>query len=169
RGSPSVDMTAGGLSFVARDIPPMGYRTYVTAEAPTAPLSTRNTQHATRTAMQSPFFSAKLDPSRGVVLSLVDKHSGRELAGNTDGLGLGQYLYERFDKDRVRHWCNDYVRPPRLWADFFKPGQPPSDQCPYAAMSPKDFKLRFEEGPASVAAVMEATAATNLPAVTTRL
>jgi hypothetical protein len=162
-------MTAGGLSFVARDIPAMGYRTYVAAEAPTSPLSTRNTQHATRTAMQSPFFSAKLDPSRGVVLSLMDKHSGRELAGNTDGLGLGQYLYERFDKDRVTQWCNDYVRPPRLWADFFKPGQPPSDQYPYQAVSPKDFKLRFEETAVSVDAIMEAAATTNLPAVTTRL
>ena len=65
--------------------------------------------------MDSPFFKAKLDPSRGIVLSLVDKRSGRELAGNTDGLGLGQYLYERFDKDRVMQWCTNYVRPPRLY------------------------------------------------------
>ena len=36
-------------------------------------------------------------------------------------------------------------------------------------MSPKDFKLRFEETAASVDAVMEAAATTNLPAVTTRL
>ena len=119
--------------------------------------------------MESPFFAAKLDPTRGVVLSLVDKRSGRELAGNTDGLGLGQYLYERFDKDRVMQWCNAYVRPPRLWADFYKPGQAPSDQCPYQALSPKDFKLRFEETAVSEDAVMEAAATTNLPAITTRL
>jgi hypothetical protein len=36
-------------------------------------------------------------------------------------------------------------------------------------MSPKDFKLRFEEAAASVTAIMEAAATTNLPAVTTRL
>ena len=112
---------------------------------------------------------AKLDPSRGVVLSLVDKRSGRELAGNTDGLGLGQYLYERFDKDRTMQWCKDYVRAGQLWADFYKPGQPPSDQVPYQAASPKDFKLRFEETATSVNAIMEAAATTNLPAVTTRL
>ena len=119
--------------------------------------------------MESPFFTAKLDPSRGVVLSLVDKRSGRELAGNTDGLGLGQYLYERFDKDRVMQWCTNYVRAGQLWADFYKPGQPPSDQFPYQAASPKDFKLRFEETATSVNAIMEAAATTNLPAVTTRL
>jgi hypothetical protein len=104
-----------------------------------------------------------------VVLSLVDKRSGRELAGHTDGLGLGQYLYERFDKDTVMLWCTNYVRPPRFWADFYKPGQPPSDQYPYQALSPKDFTLRFEENAASVDAIMDAAATTNLPAVTTRL
>ena len=162
-----VDMVAGRLSFVARDIPPMGYRTYTVAKAPTTHHAPRNTTSAT--TMESPFFSAKLDSSRGIVLSLVDKQSGRELAGNTDGLGLGQYLYERFDKDRVMQWCKDYVRPGITWPDFYKPGQPSSDQYPYQAASPKDFKLRFEETTASVAAVMEAAATTNLPAVTTRL
>jgi hypothetical protein len=119
--------------------------------------------------MESPFFSAKLDPSRGIVLSLVDKHSGRELAGHTDGLGLGQYLYERFDKDTVMRWCSNYTRGNHLYADFYKPGQPPSDQYPYQALSPKDFKLRFEDTAASIEAIMEASATTNLPAVTTRL
>ncbi len=163
----AVDTSAGGLSFFARDIPPMGYRTYTAAKAPITHHATRNTSPAA--TMESPFFSAELDPSRGVILSLVDKRSGRELAGNTDGLGLGQYLYERFDKDRVMQWCKDYVRPGQLWPDFYKPGQPPSDQCPYTAVSPKDFKLRFEETAAAVSAVMEASATTNLPAVTTRL
>ncbi len=147
----------------------MGYRTYVAADASALePVRSRDEDLRAAT-FQSPFFSAKLDPARGVILSLVDKRSGRELAGNTDGLGLGQYLYERFDKDRVMLWCTNYVRPPRLWADFYKPEQPSSDQCPYRAASPKEFKLRFEETAASVDGIMEAAATTNLPAVTTRL
>ena len=179
-----VDVEPGALTFLARDIPPMGYRTYVAAAAHAlkgaTSLGTGRMRRLTSAAtalhsdpasatMQSPFFSAKLDPSRGIVLSLVDKRSGRELAGNTDGLGLGQYLYERFDKDRTMQWCKDYVRAGQLWADFYKPGQPPSDQFPYQAASPKDFKLRFEETATSVNAIMEAAATGNLPAVTTRL
>lgn len=164
-----VDVMSGHLSFFARDIPPMGYRTYVAADASALePVRSRDEDLRAAT-FQSPFFSAKLDPARGVILSLVDKRSGRELAGNTDGLGLGQYLYERFDKDRVLLWCTNYVRPPRLWADFYKPGQPPSDEYPYQALSPKNFSLRFEGTAASVDAIMEAAATTNLPAVTTRL
>jgi hypothetical protein len=97
------------------------------------------------------------------------KRSARELGGNTDGLGLGQYLYERFDKDRVMQWCTNYVRGGYMYPDFYKPGQPPSDQYPYQAASPKNFKLRFEETTTSVNAIMEAAVTTNLPAVTTRL
>ena len=163
------DVTGGSLSFLARDIPPMGYRTYVFAPWSELALTPPPRLYENTTTIESPFFSAKLDPSRGIVRSLVDKHSGRELAGNTDGHGLGQYLYERFDKDRVWQWCNDYVRPGMIYADFFKPGQPPSDQYPYQAASPKDFTLWFEGTSVAISAVMEAAATTNLPAVTTRL
>jgi len=171
-----VDVAGGALTFQARDIPAMGYRTYVAADVSrrkprsgeSAPTDVGGYGLHSAT-MESPFFKAKLDTSRGVVVSLVDKRSGRELAGNTDGLGLGQYLYERFDKDRTMQWCKDYVRAGQLWADFYKPGQPPSDQFPYQAVSPKNFKLRFEETATSVNAIMEAAASGNLPAVTTRL
>jgi alpha-mannosidase len=186
-----VEVAGGRLSFLARDIPPMGYRTYVAdsivgkrstasrlykkngdavERVPTKLRSARDSHWDPASAtMESPFFKAKLDPARGTISSLVDKRSGRELAGNTDGLGLGQYLYERFDKDRVMGWCSNYVRGGKLWADFYKPGQPSSDQCPYQAASPTDFKLRFEETATAVTAVMDAAASTELPAVTTRL
>ncbi len=157
------------LAFLARDIPPMGYRTYVATEAPATHHAPRTTHPAASATIESPFLAAKLDPSRGTILSLLDKRSGRELAGQTDGLGLGQYLYERFDKDRVMGWCTNYCKPGWIYHDFFKPNQPPSDQYPYQAASPKNFKLRFEETAISVDAIMEAAATTNLPAVTTRL
>ena len=66
-------------------------------------------------------------------------------------------------------WCKDYVRGDHLYPDFYKPGLPPSTEQPYQALSPKDFKLRFEEDTTAITAVMEAAATTNLPAVTTRL
>jgi alpha-mannosidase len=166
REASPVEATTGRLSFFARDIPPMGYRTFVAAETPPTPPVPRPASPAT---IESPFFSAKLDVSRGIIVSLVDKDSGRELAGNTDGLGLGQYLYERFDQDRVMQWCSNYVRGGYLHPDFYKPEQPPSAQCPYRAASPTNFKLRFEETATSINAIMEAAATAHLPAVTTRL
>jgi Glycosyl hydrolases family 38 N-terminal domain len=165
-----VDTMSNPLSFLARDVPPMGYRTYIpVAVEGRKKASIHDAGHDSSAGIESPFFSAKLDPARGVIASLVDKRSGRELAGSADGVGLGQYLYERFDKDRVMGWCSNYVRGPKLWADFYKPGQPPSDQYPYLAASPTNFKLHFEETPTSVDAIMEAAANAKLPAVTTRL
>jgi hypothetical protein len=164
-----VDVAAGHLSFVAQDLPAMGYRTYVAAAWPAVEPAASGHFDLHSASVESPFFKAKVDPSRGIVLSLVDKRSGRELAGYTDGLGLGQYLYERFDKDRTMQWCSNYVRPGQLWPDFYKPGQAPSDQSPYQAASPKSFKLRFEETATSVNAIMDAAATADLPAVTTRL
>ena len=164
-----VDLSPGHVSFVAHDIPPMGYRTFVSALWPAVEPAASGHFDLRSGTMESPFFAARLDPSRGTVRSLVDKRSGRELVGNTGGLGLGQYLYERFDKDRTMEWCTNYVRTGNLWADFYKPGQSSSDQVPYQAASPKDFRLRFEENATSFTAVMDAVATASLPAVTTRL
>ncbi len=164
-----VAATNGRLTFFARDIPPMGYRTYQVAAPQTEPSYEWFIVDPTVAAMHSPFFSARLNPARGIVVSLLDRESKRELAGNTDGLGLGQYLYERFDKDRISQWCSNYVRGGYLHPDFYKPNQPPSSEYPYQAASPTNFSLRFEFNDATVEAVMEAPATTNLPAVTTRL
>ena len=169
----AVDAAAGALSF-RRPRHPADGLPHLCSRCPGQPAEARMHPRATldlhSATLESPFFKAKLDPSRGIVLSLVDKRSGRELAGNTDGLGLGQYLYERFDKDRVMQWCSNYVRGP---ASFGLTSTSPASRLPtsvpYQAASPKDFKLRFEETAASVNAIMEAAATTNLPAVTTRL
>jgi len=175
-----VESTTGRLSFFARDIPPLGYRTYAAGvpsmQRRAGVLACPPAAHAASGAggdacptIESPFFSAKLDPARGIIASLVDRRSGRELAGSADGLGLGQYLYERFDNDRVMGWCSKYVRGGHLYADFYKPELPSSTQQPYCSASPKDFKVRFEETVTSVDAVMECAATTGLPAVTLRL
>lgn len=145
-----VDTTGGEVRFVARDLPPMGYRTYVQE-------SKIERQKPARDRLETPFFKAKLDLARGVVCSLVDKRSGRELVDGSASVGLGQYLYERFDSNQVRLYCRTYTRGAD-WtaADFGKPGLPTAEQCPYQAVSPENFKLRLEQTPVSVTAVMEA-------------
>ena len=45
--------------------------------------------------MENDVFTAVLDPQRGVIRSLIDKRSGRELVDTNSDFGLGQYLYER--------------------------------------------------------------------------
>ncbi|MBI4325176.1 MAG: family 20 glycosylhydrolase, partial [Chloroflexi bacterium] len=120
-----VDVSGQRLSFTARNIPPLGYRTFIPVTAkgvsdgssadfqpavsrfanpPAAATSERAsrleigdtadkmsalqrqshtspplTADATAATLESPFFKAALEPGRGVIRSLIDKRSGREL------------------------------------------------------------------------------------------
>jgi hypothetical protein len=170
RGVVPVDARRGRLHFVARDIPPMGYRTYVPIPSAPAAACLRADQQAA--ALESPAFRAVVDPARGVVRSLVDKRSGRELLDATSPYGFGQYLYERFDANQTEAWARAYVTTytEHFLGQMSKSNMPPAAQVPYRAISPARWSLRWEETPVSVAAVMHAPAAGPLQhAVTTRL
>jgi hypothetical protein len=184
-GTLAVEKVDGRLRFLARDVPPMGYRTYVPAKAtrvePDAqrpfgpgPPSNRG-QDARDTAegntIETAQFRVALDPARGIVRSLVEKASGRELVDDTEAVGLGQYLYERFDVKQMNEYCDVYLRRPEYVKSpvFNKIGHPPAEEFPSCAASPTDFRLRFERSAVSLAAVMESRAQDNLPAVTTRV
>ena len=154
---------AGQAPFVARDVPAMGYRTYTPADLAAG---SKSAVSVTATGMENNWLKATVDPARGVVTSLVDKRSGRELVGD----GFGAYLYERFDSDQIKRYIKDYLKNPHWTIDFEKPGLPQADQAPYRSVHAKDFTLRFERTAVSAEAVMEAPAGNGVPhAVTTRL
>jgi len=158
------------LCFVARGLPPSGYRTYQFVTAPARPSAVRADEAAR--ALESPSFKAVLDPARGAIVSLVDKRSGRELVDSTAAHGFGQLLYERFDADTVAAYVKGYVKIDAVWArtELGKPSLPPSSEVPYRAVSPTQGALSFEQSPGAVAAVMRFPPNSVLPfAVTTRL
>jgi len=158
------------LRFVARDLPPMGYRTYVPAPQAARPTELKADQHAN--LLESPFFKAVVDPASGSVRSLVDKRSGRELVDDSAPQKFGQYLYERFDADQVAEYVKAYVKISADWAvnEIGKPALPPASEAPYRAAMPKACRLRVEQSSLSVAAVMDCGAGNGLPhAVTTRV
>ncbi len=161
-----VETVDGQLRFIARDVPPMGYRTYV-------PVETHNfaSLPADGDTIDSAQFRVTFDPARGVVRSLVEKASGRELIDNTGAVGFGQYLYERFDMNQMNEYCRAYLRRPEYVESpvFNKIGHPPAGKFPYHASSPGGFRLRFERSALSVAGVMESLAQGGMPAVTTRV
>lgn len=163
--------TSGGtMRFVARDVSAMGYRSYVPVKAEIAPaVLSADAQAAT---IENLFLKATLDPARGTIRSLVDKRTGRELVAGDTANGLGQYLYERFSANETMRFVNAYGKKKTDWfiAEFGKPNLPPASEAPYRAVSPRNFKLRVEQSPMAVTAVMEAAASAELPhAVTTRV
>ena len=79
----------GRLAFVARDVPAGRHRTYrATVRAGDDP-----GRAAVGTFLENDRFRVSLDPDRGVVTSLIDKHAGRELAQQGADGGLAQYVY----------------------------------------------------------------------------
>ncbi|HUT93581.1 MAG TPA: glycoside hydrolase family 38 C-terminal domain-containing protein [Thermoguttaceae bacterium] len=126
------------LVFVARNVPPLGYRTYVpTGSSP----RTLEGVNADRDTIENKYFRVRVDPQRGVVTSLVDKQSGRELVDASSRYGLGQYLYERFDADNIKSYFDTYLKYIPGWSPHFARGNlPPADKAPYSSASPKSFQ-----------------------------
>jgi hypothetical protein len=169
-GAPVPVLASGSnITFLATDVPPMGYRTFLPTQQASTPVPELRADY-TRSSLESPAFKAVLDFSRGVIRSLTDKRTGRELVDSSAPHGFGQYLYERFDSNQVHQYMVAYLKH-RAWSvDFDKPGLPPADKFPYQAASPANFKLRFEQTPLTISAVMEAPAGAGVPnPVTTRL
>ncbi len=165
-----VESRGGELRFVARDVPAMGYRTYVSVKAELPP--SRLAGDAKSATIESPFFKAVLDPAHGAIRSLTDKRTGRELVDANAPHGFGQYLYERFDANNTADFVNSYLKIKATWAasELGKPNLPPATEAPYRAASPANCTLSVESTPVSITATMRAAAGPNLPhAVTTRL
>ena len=93
----------GRLRFVAKDLPPLGYRTFVPGEQPVQSRVKADTQTQ---CIENEFLCVVLDPGRCGVRSIVDKKTGRELVNPQSPYALGQYLYERFDTDRVAEFTS---------------------------------------------------------------
>lgn len=149
----------GRQSFVARDVPPTGYQTYVLTE-PTRSRLTEPTLRADPTTgtIETPFFRAVLDRDRFILRSLVDKGSGRELVNPGAAQGFGQLLYERFSSNNVAAFVQAYVKISVDWAtnELGKPMLPPADQAPYQQASPTRFWVTIRQNAGGIEATGEA-------------
>ncbi len=139
-------------SFVAKDLPPMGYRTYVVGDDKTEPDGLAVDEAAG--SIESAYFKATFDPARGRIASLIDKRSGRELVDPAAPHGFGQYLYERFGYAEVVNWLakslyGQYVAHKFLFAAF----DMPRDSA-YAAAASEPMTLTLAKTPIEATAVM---------------
>ena len=168
-GASVVERHGADGAFVARDIPSLGYRTFIPVK------SEHSISHpesdARSTSFESPFFKATLDVSRGGIRSLIAKSSGRELVDAAASEAMGQYLYERFASNQVQAFVKAYVKISADWAtnELGKPNLPPSSDVPYQALSPTNFQVLIRETPIGMTAEMHAAAQGSLPAVTTQV
>jgi len=151
------------VRFQAVELPPLGCRAYSLARtpAPRVPGSNEVKADTASGILENRFLRVKLDASRGVITSIIDKSSGRELVGTHAKYGFGQYLYERFSDDNIKSYLAKYgtLDP---WV-ICKSHLPPASQVPYAAASPNGFALTAKTDAFSATIVMRAAAGAGTP------
>lgn len=82
------------ISFWAKDVPAVGYKTYLLHPEPK--LQSAATSGSGR-VMENQFYRVELDPSSGAVRSIFDKQLGREIVDEKSPYRLGEYLYVTTD------------------------------------------------------------------------
>ena len=145
----------GRLQFVAKDLPPLGYKTFVASPRPARAeiaASTKTNQ------LENEFLRVTLDPARCGVASVVDKKTGRELVNRQSPYALGQYLYERLDADQVARFTHDYVLSPRSgeMISHGKPRLPSAKEQPYRAATAADATVEIHSDAVSATATLKA-------------
>ncbi len=77
--------------FIARDVPGIGYRTYILRRRAERPAERRPS--SADWSIDSRYYHVELDPASGALRSLRDKQLGRELADGHAPYGINQLLY----------------------------------------------------------------------------
>ena len=153
------------IRFVAKDLPPLGYRTFVPGDRPA---QGQITVDARTHCIENELFRVTLDPTRCGVRSIVDKRTGRELVDPQSPYALGQYLYERFDTDRVAEFTSAYVKSPTSgeMISHGKPNLPPAKDFPYCAATAAEATLDLRSDAVSATAVLRAAPRGTIPDAT---
>ena len=162
----AVESESGAIRFVARNVPPLGYRTYVFSDKSAPPASGIAASERNLT-IENEFLRIKVDPAAGSIASVVDKRSGRELVDRGAGAGFAQYLHEQFSANEMNAYVKAYGKPerPGLLGAFGKPGMPGPEELPYRMVAASGYRARFAHTPVSASVVMEGAGGAGLTLV----
>jgi hypothetical protein len=130
-----VDMPEGRTSFLAKGLPPGGYKTF-SAVAGRSPCHV-DAGGPPPAVLKTRHFTVRFDFVKGGIASLVENATGRELV-KQGGRALGQFLHERFSENDVNRFADAYNTRARN-DGFYKKGMPEPGKSPYAALTPKDW------------------------------
>ncbi len=152
---PAIEDPYRVIRFTARDIPPLGYRTYVVSNDKPEPDGLSVDEGAG--VIESPFFKATIDPRRGRISSLIDKRTGRELVDSDAPQGFGQYFYERFARSNLVAWTEESLYP-QYGAHklIFSAYDMPEDSI-YGSALPENMTLSLRKTSVDVSAVLTGT------------
>jgi alpha-mannosidase len=159
-----VEADGGTLRFIAQNVPPLGYRTYMFVDRAGSAKSGLAADEEART-IENQFFRITFDPVAGRIVSVLDKSSGRELVDARADFGFAQYVHEQFSAADMERFVKTYTKGtgPSNWGDFGKPNMPPVAERPHRTASPRNLTLRITRGAISASAVMDAEKSDTVP------
>ncbi len=155
REYPSIEDKAPMSRFIAKDIPALGYRTYIASKEFVEVHGMIADSNAG--VIESSFFKATIDAKRGRIASLIDKRSGREMVDENAPQGFGQYFYERFGYKDIFDWIGKSLYP-QYGAHklIFSAYDMPKDGI-YSSALPENMNLTLEKSAIDVKAIMTGT------------
>ncbi len=152
---PAIEDRAPMSRFVVKDIPAMGYRTFVASndkvESPELKADVNSG------VIESPFFKATLDAKHGRIVSLIDKRTGKELVDANAPQGFGQYFYERFGYKQLSDWIDKSLYPQYKAHRFAFVAYDMPQDVPYSSALPENMTLNVEKTAIDVKATMTGT------------
>lgn len=154
----------GVLSFTAKNIPSMGYSTYVFSNEKAD--ANKVKVNKSSNVVENQYFKLTFDPVNGSLSSVYDKVNQREWIDKTSKYGFSQYLNERFSNDEVLAYNKAYNTQHGGWAydDMSKTGlnTPQYKNVPHKDTVAKNLAISYEENGNSVTAVMKGSAINDL-------
>jgi hypothetical protein len=149
---PALDDKAPMSRFFVKNIPPMGYRTYIVSnEKVGSPKLIANKESG---VIESPFFKATIDAKHGRISSLIDKRTGKELVDVNAPQGFGQYFYERFGFKQIHDWEAKSLYPQYLPHKFMFAAYDIPQDIAYRSALPEYMSLTVEKTALDVKAIM---------------
>ena len=150
------------LRFYAKDIPAMGYRTYLLLKD--ADIASANSLGVDEkeNRIENQYYTILFDPAKGAISSIIEKKTGREMVDTHSQYGFGQYLYERFSKEDAKAYTSTYVKAGIGWAEP-ELGRPNLTPGPHVTEMGGQAKMEYSRDVTGIRATMRFASSANLP------
>jgi alpha-mannosidase len=149
-----IDLSNKGnvIRFVARDVPAMGYKTYIPVENKITEKSGLRLAKD-KDIIENELLKVVIDRARGGLASVTDKITGCEMVSPGSQYVFGGYVYERFSRENTESYAKDYIKGGWEWAPA-ELGRPNLTDEKYRQVHPLPYNVEYEIDNVKVSAIL---------------
>ncbi len=152
------------INFTAEDVPPLGYKTYVTVQSaiPSTPSDGVTLTDGESLTIENEFIKISIDRKSGNITTLLNKKTGRNFAKTGSSYGMGEYLHERFGRENTDKYAKDYIKGGWDWAPA-ELGRINLSDDPYRASNSRLPEVKIERAGKSISVYLSYNPDKNMP------